>query len=172
MRTLPGLLPAIVVWVATSTLAVGDDWFERFQLWTQCHSVSLEVYVQAPADLGLEGSQVATAARSRLRAARIYVNPSDVYWIPPRLWVSVLGVPKVHNGSVVAACVEVRFEKIFEDFYSDNNHFATTWRRSFVLSYSDASHIISIVSQLMDEFIDEYLKVNGAACDARSSTAE
>ena len=164
-RTLRGLLVAIVVWVTTSTFASGDDWYERFQLWTHCQPVSLGVSVQAPVDLGLEEYQVTSAARSRLRAARIYLDPSDAPSVPPRLGVWVHGIPEVHNGAVVAACVDIELQKILEDHSSEAHYFATTWSHSFVLSYAKPRSILSVVSRLMDEFIDKYLAVNAAACN-------
>ena len=69
----------------------------------------------------------------------------------------------------LAVAINADFRKLLEDHLSNEHHYATTWTRSVVIAYSDAPYIISVVSQIMDEFIDEYLNVNDVACNARST---
>ena len=163
------LLIPIVVWAATSSFALGDDRFKRFQLWNQCQAVFLGVDVSVSDGLGLAEAQVTTAARSRLRAARMYIDSSDAQILYPEFRVSIFDVDIVHERKALAVAIRADFRKILEDHLSNEHNYATTWTRGVVIAYSDSPYIISVVSQIMDEFIDEYLEVNDVACNAAST---
>ena len=82
---------------------------------------------------------------------------------------SIFDVNKVHERKALAVAVRADFRKILEDHLSNEHYYATTWTRGVVISHGDAPRIVSVVSQIMDEFIDEYLEVNDAACNAGST---
>ena len=164
------LLLTIIVWIATSTFASGNDWFERFQLWNQCRAIFLEVDVNVSDELGLAESQIIAATRSRLRVARMYIDQSDAQILYPEFRVAIFDVDEVDKRRALAVAIRADFRKILEDHLSKEHHYATTWTRGVVMSYSDASNIVSVVSRIMDEFIDEYLEVNETACHTPSSS--
>ena len=140
---------------------------DRFQLGNACEPVNLSVEgidTEAMAR-GLTQENIMTMVRSRLRAARLYRRESKPY-----LAVLVTAVPE---GT--AFSVAVKFKKVLSDPTApallrelEEGTFAlglaVTWERSVVGQSREASFILSGVSRLTDEFIDEYLRVNAPAC--------
>ena len=158
--------------MASPSLALEDDWYGRFQLWNRCQPVFLGVSVNVSDGLGLEESHVATAARSRLRAARMYIDPSDTQSLHPEFSMSIFDVDAVRDNRALAVAIRADFRKILKDHLSSEQHYATTWSRGVVVANTDAPHVVSVVSRIMDTFIDEYLKINGPACHAEDAQRE
>jgi len=128
--------------------------YDRFQLWNDCGPVGLlvEGLPNDAADIGLTKDAIETAVRSRLRAARIYESSADPY-----LYVNV-------NVFGHAFSISIYFNKPLFDAASATTGYAITWNTGFTGYSRDASYIISGISQGTDRFIDEYLRVNEAAC--------
>ena len=107
------------------------------------------------ADIDLTEDRIETLAESRLRAARLY-NAEAI----PYLYIRV-GVMK--QGS--AFTVDVSLNKAVRDVTSSQFGLAETWTAgNFGLHGRDAGYILQSVSELLDRFILEYLRVNEDAC--------
>ena len=60
------------------------------------------------------------------------------------------------------------YKKTLIDPVSVEGGFATTWHRGSAGTHGgDAAYIVSNVSEHLDQFLTEYLRVNEAACSAR-----
>ena len=109
------------------------------------------------ADIDLTEERIQTLAESRLRAARMY----DAAALPYFLYVRV-GVQNRRGG---AYNIEVSFSKYLRDGVSDQNGFAATWDTGSYGTYGgDAGFILQSVSEHLDRFVLEYLRVNETAC--------
>ena len=139
-----------------------DSWAARrlsdlFQLGNKCRPINLIVGGggSEEATMGLTEEAIRTTVRSRLRAARLYSSESSPY-----LYV---GVNTLSGG--IAFGVNLAFNKPLADPNLDElPGSATTWARSILGQGQDAGYILSAVSQLTDQFIDAYLRVNESAC--------
>ncbi len=129
---------------------------DRFQLWNDCRPMYLvvETLDRDADDIGLTREAIGTAARSRLRAARLYDGDA----VAPYLYVNV-------NVSRSTFGLSVEYNKWMSDPASGESGAASTWDRGAIGTHGgDAGYILSSVSQIMDIFIDEYLRVNEDAC--------
>ena len=82
----------------------------------------------------------------------------------PTMYVNV-GVTVSENRRGGAFLVDVSFNKYLRDGVSDRNGFAATWNTGSYGTYSgDAGYIMQFVSEQLDRFILEYLRVNETAC--------
>ena len=108
-------------------------------------------------DIGLSDEMIQTAVESRLRSARLY--RSEVAFIP-YLYVNVHVVGRSFS-------ITLEYRKILYDAdFAHASGAATTWKlRSVGTHGGDAAYIVSAVSQDMDKFIVEFLRVNEDACD-------
>ena len=132
------------------------DPYEAFQLWTGCEAVDLFVYLQKnDTEIDLTEEEIEIAVRSRLRSARIY-NEDTLH---PVLLVTVHVVGNAFS-------IEVAFAKVVSDVdFSDKGGFGTTWKTGSAGTHSnDANRLLTSVSQDIDEFLDEYLRVNADSC--------
>ena len=69
------------------------------------------------------------------------------------------------NVVSLAFNINVGFYKAVRDEMSGVNLSAITWLASFTGMHGrDSSYILSSVTRKVDEFIDEYLRVNADAC--------
>ena len=147
--------PALSLFLAAPAAAEDVTAWDRFQLWNDCRGMSLFVadLGEVEADLDLTKDAVETAVRSRLRAARLYDAEASYY-----LYIYVDAVGQAFR-------IDVEYYKWLNDFASGESRLATTWRTGSTRTHGGrADYILSIVSQNMDEFIDEYLRVNEDAC--------
>ena len=128
---------------------------DRFLLWNDCEPAVLVVedLSNDAADIGLTRNAIEVAARSRLRAARLYDADKPTFLT---VTVTVVGA---------AFTVIVAYWKELRDSASGEIGYARTWYRGGAGTHGrDAGYILSSVSQHTDEFIDEYLRVNEEAC--------
>ena len=136
-----------------------EDKFARFQLFANCQPMALvvEELSSDASDIGLTEESIQVAAESRLRSARLY-NSSKRDPYLPYLYISV-------NVVGEAFSISLQYHKIVYDPLSDFNGFATTWKTSGTGTHGGgADFILSNVSQYMDEFLVEFLRVNEEAC--------
>ena len=130
---------------------------ERFQLFNECRPMFLSVTpYEGDADyaaIGLTTDRIQTMAESRLRAARLYDADAE----------TILSV--FVRVSSRAFTSEVSYYKPLYDVVSDVTAYAKTWIKSSVGTHGgDAGYILQGLSEKLDEFILEYLRVNEAAC--------
>ena len=145
---------ALAFLILASVSARADEAFERFQLWAECQPMQLVVVSSDDtARIGLTEDSIETAVRRRLRIARLHSGSSDhVLFVR----VSVKGV---------AFSTDIWFEKWLTDPMSDVSSRAATWTAGKVgVHRGDANHLLGVVLQDVDTFIDEYLRVNESAC--------
>ena len=130
---------------------------DRFDLWTECAGVDflVETMDEDAAAFGLSTERVEGVAGSRLRAAGIHDDGSRENWLYLRV--------TVFDFSYV---VEVGFQKRLLDEGTGLGMTASTWSRvGLGLSRSmEGDHVMGMVSEFLDTFIDDYLRVNEAAC--------
>ncbi len=129
---------------------------DRFKLWNACRPMTLvvETLNDQAKKIGLSMTQVETAARSRLRAARMYSEERGVGWF----YVQILVVKW-------AFAINIKYFKLLKDQASGHLNFAPTWSSgSAGMHGNDGTYIFSSLGRHIDKFIDEYLRVNESAC--------
>ena len=150
------ILPFIAMLIlAVPARAENVTGYDRFQLWNDCQPMRLVVegLDKDTTDIGLTKDAITVAVRSRLRAARLYTAETD-----PRLYVRVQVVDTAFYTSV-------EYGKRVADSASGGSTVVTTWGARSIGTHSrNASYILSPVSENVDKFIDEYLRVNEDAC--------
>ena len=120
-------------------------------------------------EIGLTNDRVRTMAASRLAAAGVYQDFSGEYPTPrtadifaPRL--GRLGVFVETSGPAFSA--RVAHEKDLLDPITELENPSTTWERNtFGTHGNDVGFILQWVSETLDEFVLEYLRVNDASCN-------
>ena len=133
----------------------------RFALFTGCRSMYLGVndLSQDARSIGLSVERIRHSAESRLRSAKLFRSPNspwskDIY----NLSISINVVGMAFN-------ISVAFKKPVFDSRSGLSKSAITWDRASAGTHGrDASFIISALSEHIDAFIVEYLRVNEQEC--------
>ena len=139
------------------SLSSGD----AFDLWNKCAPINLfvEGLDDDAASIDLTRERIQTLAESRLRAARLYDAAALPY-----LYVRV-AVLVSENRRGGAYSIEVSFKKYLHDGVADQNGFAATWDTgSFGTHSGNAGFILQAVSEDLDNFVLDYLRVNETAC--------
>ena len=132
---------------------------DLFQMFNNCEPMSLAVEVSGDDEdvkkVGLTKERVQFAVESRLRGARVFKS----YLSLPGLEVHVT----VLDG---AFTISMRYNKTLFDSVSGKNSFAPTWDRWILGIHGQpgSEYIVSGLSEFLDEFLTEYLRVNEAAC--------
>ncbi|MCY4375332.1 MAG: hypothetical protein OXC31_16345 [Spirochaetaceae bacterium] len=130
---------------------------ERFALWTNCAPLLLSVgEVDTSNEAGLTHGSLQNLAETRLRAARLYGDERS-----PVVLSLYVGVFRA------AFTIQLELWKhLADDELSNRRGFATTWSSSPVGMYGagGANYILGVVSQTLDSFLVEYLRVNEDAC--------
>ena len=129
----------------------------RFELGNVCKPINLlvEAIDSNEEAMGLTRKAIITTVRSRLRAARLYKSGREPYRY--YLYVNV-------NTLDPAFTIKVQFNKMFTDPISGVENSAITWDKGTVGKAPNATYILSVLAELTDEFIDEYLQVNAPDC--------
>ena len=132
---------------------------ERFELFNACRPMALvvESLNDDAGKIGLSKDTLQAAAESRLRAARLYAEDFE------KTYGSYLYV----NVNVVGRAVSARvhYQKPVTDEFGVLS-LTTTWYTGIVGMASDASYIVQVLSQLLDEFLAAFLRVNEEACES------
>ena len=148
---------ALAVWPGHATAQDVSD-RDRFRLFNECGPMDLivEDYKDNAswADIGLTVDRIQTMAESRLRAARLY----DALALP-YLYVNVNVVGRGYS-------LTVDYRKVVYDPVSGETYNAMTWDIGSAGTHGgDAGSILQGLSEHLDRFILEYLRVNEDACD-------
>ena len=139
-----------------------DDLLERlecFELFSQCEPVAMLIE-DLPESASLARERVETLVESRLRAARLF-NGADPYGDPltPFLYVNVGVIGR-------AFTIRVELHKFVHDQSSRVAWATPTWNTASAGTHGgDDGFILQGVSEHMDRFILEYLRVNDSACE-------
>ena len=119
---------------------------DRFQLWNNCQPVNLVIDSS-------NAEETTIAVRSKLRAARLYDAEASTW----------LHVREYFSG--VVSGLSVQYSKNLTDTVSGETAIMVTWSRRKEGVLASLGIILEWASQLTDEFIDEYLRVNADACE-------
>ena len=134
----------------------------RFELFTGCETMDLVVNDlsrnQDARSIGLSVERVTNSVESRLRSAKLFTSSKDQRQY---LYINI-------NVEGMAVNISVAFKKRVFDPRSGLSSYATTWHRGSAGTHGqDASFIISGLSEHIDAFILEYLRVNGQECSKK-----
>ena len=154
------VLPAAVVLVLSAVAPALAG--ERFELFAKCEPMGFGVEDLSPdaSEIGLTRQSIQYAVESRLRSARLYGSAQKDHSLHINVHVA---------GGVFSVLLE--YKKDVSDPWSGEIGRTATWKSGSVSRLNahggDASYILSVVSQHMDKFLTEYLRVNEGACKSR-----
>lgn len=147
------LLTGRTAWAEVTSL-------DRFELWNECGTVNLlvESLNKNAEKIELTSERVERNIRSRLRAARIYrkeaADGRNFSYIYVQITLSKHGY-----------MINVKLKKEMRDERSGLYGLAVSWSHGGTGTHGgDAGYIIGHLSELIDVFIDEYIRVNESAC--------
>ena len=148
---------AVLVLVSAGHAGGQEVTEERFRLFTECAPLRLNVAV-ATGDpesdgIGLTEDRVRRMAESRLRAARLYDAEGDTV---VRLYAVYGAFPET---------VGLDFWKRLFDPISGESAFLQVYGPERYGSGEDAEFFMQSLSEMLDSFIGDYLRVNGEWCD-------
>ena len=132
---------------------------ERFELFNNCEPMHLVILGASDDDedvkkIGLTKEGVQFAVESRLRGARLFKSDLGL----PALEVSV-------NVRAASFAIALRYNKYLFDYAAGIDGLAQTWGAgTFGAHGASAEYIVSSLSELLDKFLTEYLRVNESAC--------
>ena len=129
-----------------------------FELYVACEP--MKVLVENVGNYGkkinLFKESIQNAVESRIRSARLYDSDGLSY-----LYVNVNVVRGAYN-------VSIYFYKYVRDLYTKLRTQANTWGTSSTGTHGgDSGYILSDLSQQMNKFIVEFMRVNEKACENR-----
>ena len=111
---------------------------------------------EAAKKIGLTEESIQAAGESRLRSARLYGTEADQ--------VLYINVNVIGDGFSVG----LEYQKLVFDPLSAEAMYAATWDTRGTGTHSgNSGYILSVISQDLDEFLVEFLRVNEAACAKR-----
>ena len=149
-----------------------------FELWTECNRFFPLISVdQEKATEKIDEEAVENAVRSRIRTANLYElmerGGEARYWINKKgladddlYWPWIADFRLVVHVVGRAFSVEARLSKWRLDHFSDEAKPSVAWKSDW-LGQGDETSILGVVGKVMDEFIENYLRVNGVACRER-----
>lgn len=166
---------AALAWTMAATGAAGQECeaseADCFALWNGCEPIRAIISFPAPEDrgdgdaIGLQMDDVSGAVAARLRAARIYHEGEGA--------LEFLVVGALVVGPAYA--VDVGFYKaVLRDTFrlADGRGGGVTWPwlgpdTTIGTHGGRASEVMEVVRGKLDQFMNDYLRVNGPACEAR-----
>ena len=138
---------------------------ERFKLFNECRPMVLWP-IDVDTESGLTKDRIQALVESRLRAARLYLDheapnyPAVVEQNRPLAYLGV-SVKATKNAFSVA----VNYNKRVYDPVSDVSATTKTSTESiFGTHFGDGDFVLQGLSEQIDKFVLEYLRVNEAAC--------
>ena len=163
-RVGPWLVAAFLL-IASSASADEVSDLDRFRLWANCAPIGLfvGVSISPTTQIHLEEADIETTVRSRLRGARIY---NDISYSNLEVGVDVVG-RAVHLEMAFVRQVEVLLPFwAMQEEIEPLRGFTDTWRLGRTGTHGDdPGFLLSVMAQMTDKFIDEYLRVNADACE-------
>ena len=147
----------LVISIFLNTPAFADlrDNLNEFRLLSNCQSMYLLVGVQKhETKIGLTDNSIQNLVESRLRSARLY---TDDILANSYLDVQIVLVDRAFR-------VDVDFNKEVVDSITRHKFPATTWNTNTTGIASNSDYVLSSLSQLVDKFLTQFLRVNEKAC--------
>ncbi len=138
---------------------VFEQMVDQFLLFTNCQPLGVIVRENKEGDtLGLTKADIQAAVESRLRSARLYT---------PKFAIPHLDIGLVIIGDAFSITMHL-IKRLSDDTYSRMYGLAVTWRNGYTGThgggFTGGNLILSSLSQLLDRFIADYLRVNEVAC--------
>ena len=149
------IFPTLVLLLTLPCAVAGESAEDRFGLFTHCGSLDLLVddLDEETIAIGLSVEGIHVAMEKRLRSKGFHDKEADPY-----LYVRVIVFEDAYSA-------DVEFYKRLFDPDSESVDWAATWYTGSIGTHgSDPDYIMSDLSELMDEFLAEYLRVNKPAC--------
>ena len=148
--------------------AAGVEDTADFQLLDSCYPMGVRISVDLddddPKDYGVSSNRVRTVVESRLRAARLYADTDS--WFTRVLHDNLLAVRVWFVGAAVL--IQVEFWKKLADPVSRLRALVPAWTDERLgVHGGDGSYVMQHLSELIDRFILEYLRVNDEDCQHR-----
>ena len=132
---------------------------ELFQLWNKCRPIGFELKLYGGKSLGLTRDTIKTLVRDRLKAARLYTENYE----PPEKRLEML--VRVGGPANPAFSYLMLFIKRMKDEETGLHLDATGWLKdAFGAHQGERAVVLFHISQALDKFIDEYLRVNDTEC--------
>lgn len=161
---------------------------DRFALFAGCHPIPVEVSVtNAGGPASITEASVERMATSRLRAAGIHAPAGTPSWAMLQV-IAYVGAQRVTANMIATVyIIRLRLLKLVYDHLSDPRlekpgrlsadslgaalewvDWAPTWESpqpgiGFYPGRGDGP-VAGLIGRMLDEFVDEYLRVNGEAC--------
>ena len=166
------ILTALIVLGAADVIAQETEYtveqqIERFQLFTGCAPMRLLVEGLPPGagQIGLTEGAITRAVESRLRSARLYTSDGE-YFNYYTLYVQVGVLDLEGRWRSLPYSVDIYFQQRLYNSRVEHTGTAKTWHTG---SYGQggSQFILGSISEHMDKFLTEYLRVNEAACNTR-----
>ena len=142
-----------------STPAQAQTEIDFMRLWNACQPIDLlvERTSQDAENIGLTEQRIRTMVESRLRAARIYGKHQVT-----QLYVNVHYLQGSHGGIF---SLRLEYQQLVHLLRYGGTMIAKTWDVSVLgQSPGDAGYIMQGLSEYIDHFINEYLRVNADSC--------
>ena len=150
-------LSFLVEGVAGETRGAQAEPYDRFTLLDTCRPMALVVEDLSPDafEIGLTETAIRFEVEQRLRSDLLY---------DPDAW-SYLYINVTMAGT--AFTTGVSYHKRMHDRASNVSSWASTWKAGFTGMTDDPDDILAFIAQDTERFTDEFLRVNGEACDHR-----
>ena len=151
-------LSIIILCLAAVSASAGEvSDYDRFELWNECKPMTLIVEdVQEDATaIGLTKESIEAGVLSKLRAARLYNSEEE--------WSHLTVIVNVVDR---AFSIRLLYIKRMQDVATGMEGLSVSWFMTSTGMFGDGgvAFILSSVTQHIDAFIDEYLRVNADAC--------
>ena len=141
---------------------------ERFWYWTGCSPLRLRVLINPTEAVRMDLTQeaVATAVRSRLRAARLYTDTNNREVPLLMIYVDLVNSKRMTGGAFIiqAALLKHLYDPLSGLSFLAQTNPNLTQDSAMGLHAGKAAFIRSQIASVMDHFLDAYLRVNEPAC--------
>ena len=151
------LIAFVIVAGMQSSFTRGQDEWERFRLYNACRPMELRVH-------GRHEDRLRVTAESRLRAARLYTPPHSGFTSGATLLVTHWSKLCLTASSDSESVLTVSYKKPLTDPASGVTDLCETWNTTSFSSYDDPGGTVQSLSEAMDKFLLEYLRVNEKDC--------
>lgn len=142
---------------------------EKFMLLTNCAPVHVVLSIKTNEQVQIDKKSIMNVLESRLRSAGIFFDKKDfgkeeTKRVPVPLYVYVRSF---RGRTLDISIVSISLLKMVQEIHNNLTGMANVWEEHRISPYSSEKDVSSVLSQLMDKFLTEYLRVNEAACKRR-----